>query len=427
MSLTVLLVACVPVGDGEAQGVGLDIRPAALTLELEAGASQTLHVDVTNNGSRTRRIEVESVGVGLGAGMTRNVELGAGQTTGIEVVVDCPLKASVKHGWIVIDDARAPKAVPVRVACQMNEFYVSEHGAGSEPDLLTWEPPLLERPSVVRVPAERSARVLELDRSKDYLVLLPKRAKDHGIVIQGGRNVVVFGGEIQIPWQGASPSIAARRGLYIVGSTGVVHVEGLLLHGEDISEGIQINAPDAVVQLQNVAVLGLRARDQVGFTDNHPDVVQTFGNVRHLRIDRLTGTTDYQGLFLSATYNGPAHGPVDLKRVNIVGGATARYLLWFRPNQQSGQVTLEDVWVSVPASRAGGIGRAVWPDVNGRDPSRAIVSRESDGVRSVSWPSGMRPAVVGQVKEGVPPGGDFVPQGAVGVGYRSPGYGVEGL
>lgn len=93
----------------------------------------------------------------------------------------------------------------------------------------------------------------------------------------GGRNIVIIGGEIVIPWQGENPDIPSRTMLKLKASTGIVHIEGLLGRGDDISEGIQIAAPDAIVQIQNVRIEGIHARDQVEFTDNHPDIIQTWG------------------------------------------------------------------------------------------------------------------------------------------------------
>lgn len=66
-------------------------------------------------------------------------------------------------------------------------------------------------------------------------------------------------------------------------------------------------------------------RDQAEFTDNHPDIIQTRGGVGELRIDHLTGSTDYQGLYFKndgdTVYQlgAPAHGPVIPNHINLVG------------------------------------------------------------------------------------------------------------
>jgi hypothetical protein len=275
---------------------------------------------------------------------------------------------------------------------------------------LSWAPPELHEPTTITIGTVGS--IPALDRKRDYILVMPATPRSEGVVINGGRNVVLVGGEIVIGHQGAKPTINARRGLYIANSTGVVHVEGLLIHGEDLSEGIQINAPKAIVQLQNVAVRNVHARDQMGFTDNHPDVIQTWGGVRELRVDGFTGETDYQGIFFKADHNGP-HGAVHLRRVNMRAMPTTRYQVWM--DDRGGRypaVTFDDVWVE---PRPGGrFEKTIWPDID--HPRHAPVFEGG----AASWPSLQ---VEGSVHEGVPPGGDFVPVTSVGVGYASPGYG----
>ena len=282
---------------------------------------------------------------------------------------------------------------------------------------LSWEPPPLNDPITINIPADQSRRLaIRMDADKDYIINMPDTPLRAGLVLVGGRNVVLIGGEISIPWQGEDPSIGSRTMLVIRGATGTVHVEGLRGGGEDLSEGIQIDAPDAVVQLQNIRIDGVRARDTRDFSDNHPDLIQTYGNVRELRVDRFTGSSDYQGILLKSDYNG-SHGPVTIRRMNLIGEPTARYLFWVNKDTGATQVTVEDVWVDAPAQRSGGLGRSVWPDINGSNPYRATVQTDGSGIQYATWPSGMLPQVNGRVNEGTPPGGDFVPAGSVGIGY----------
>ena len=59
----------------------------------------------------------------------------------------------------------------------------------------------------------------------------------------------------------------------------------------------------------------------MGFTDNHPDVLQTWSGPPELRVDRLSGTTRYQGFFLHPTQFGSGVPPrlFDLRRVDLTG------------------------------------------------------------------------------------------------------------
>jgi hypothetical protein len=247
----------------------------------------------------------------------------------------------------------------------------------------------------VTVNVDDGHRLLRLDASRDYVVKMPPQAltAPGGLVISGGHNVVLSGGHISIPWQGKPPprSWATRRGLYLGSQTGTVHVEGLLIDGPDLAEGIDLDERDgAIVQLQNIRIVGIHARDERRFSDVHPDLVQTWAGPSELRIDHLTGTTAGQGFFLSPTDYWQGHARVfDLRHVNITGLAGSVYLLW-----QNGQapLRLNDIWADPRP---------------GRTRSQTV------------WPKYGRWAGVHLRRPG---GGDFVPAGVAGAGYRSPGY-----
>jgi hypothetical protein len=302
--------------------------------------------------------------------------------------------------------------------------------SGPRDALLTWAPPALENPTIVDVvPDERTHYALNLDPEQDYIINMPDQPLPGGLSINGGHNIILIGGEIAIPWQGEDPAIPDRRMLKIQGATGVVHIEGLLGRGEDISEGIQIASPEAIIQIQNVRIENVHARDQVEFSDNHPDLIQPWGGAREIRIDGFTGTSDYQGFFLSCDVPTPEAcqlGEITIKRTNIIGDPTARYLFWVTPSERGGSIVLEDVWIDVPEQRwqeAGRLAQAVWPDYRADmfGSQRATISVDDSGVEYVSWED-MAPAISGIIREGVPPDGDFVPLESVGWDYQSPGY-----
>ena len=284
---------------------------------------------------------------------------------------------------------------------------------------LRWLPPELVNPEIVYVSPDPSSGLIRLAPDRDYIIQMPNEPVLRNIVIEGGHNVVMIGGEIYIPWQGDNPSISSRTALKIYDATGIVHIEGVLLNGEDISEGIQIDAPQAIIQLQNIGIFNVRARDQVSFSDNHPDLIQTYGNVAELRIDRFTGSSDYQGLFFKADFNGP-HGSIHISRTNIIGEPTARQLIWFQVQEGAAPVTLEDVWVDAPDGKP--FGHAIWPASNGRYPTQAQISWNDRQLEVAQWPSEMTPSITGQVFEGIPPEGNFVNPEDIGIGYTPVGY-----
>jgi hypothetical protein len=274
----------------------------------------------------------------------------------------------------------APRPGPVEPAPE------SDRSAHLAPDAQgPWAPPHLVDPETVEISAEHTHARLE--RGRDYVVELTEPIEEiGGVIISGGRNVVLVGGHITIPWAGEDASAADRRGLFLRWQTGTVHVEGLLIDnsGGDLSEGIQINAPRARVQLVNVRIDGVHARDPEGFTDNHPDLVQPWGGAGELRIWGFTGASAYQGIFLKADQH--ELGRVILDRVNLRGLAGARYLLWAAPGVSP---EVGDVWVR-PA------------------PGRSILRTLRPELPDDTWT---------RVHQGDPPGGDFVPAEMVGHGY----------
>jgi hypothetical protein len=266
---------------------------------------------------------------------------------------------------------------------------------------LLWAPPSLSNPVTVEAAgADRHgdiAHQLDLSPSRDYIVRMPPGPLPGGLTIQGGHNVVLIGGEIDVPMQpGPSPSPESRRGLYLTEQTGTAHVEGLLIRGPDLSEGIDLSEPDgAVVQVENVRVEGVHARDETHFSDNHPDVLQTWAGPAELRVDRLSGSTDYQGLFLAPNQFGlqPPPRQVTLSRVDLQPISMAQrcscYLLW---EAGSFPIRSTDVWLIPHPSRS--FAGSVWPSV-------------------ASWAG---------VMDGAPPRGQFVPVGVAGPSYLAPGY-----
>ncbi|HCE43137.1 MAG TPA: hypothetical protein DET40_06295 [Lentisphaeria bacterium] len=257
-----------------------------------------------------------------------------------------------------------------------------------KPQPLSWAPPSMEKPATVEVSNEN--RDLKLDKEKDYIIKMPATplSADGGLSIYGGRNVVLVGGEIRhdAPLK-EGQSALTRRGIYIKGSTGTVHIEGLWITGENLAEGFNIDLRDNnILQIQNVRVDTVHGSRE----GHHADVIQTWAGPSELRIDRLTGSTTYQGFFLlpNQHFKGPAPKLFDLRRINLKDGG---YLLW-----QGSEFPLrtEDVWADPVPGRS-------WPDL-------------------VLWPKGS--SVWKDVKQGAPPAGDFVPAGVAGIKYVSPGY-----
>lgn len=277
---------------------------------------------------------------------------------------------------------------------------------------LSWAPPSLTNPLTLNVPS--NGGWFKLDSSRDYLVKVGNVSAVGGVVLEGGHNVVLIGGHITIPWAGGTPGMNDRRALYLKGQTGTVHVEGLLIDNQagDLGEGIQIGAQNAIVQLENVRVTGIHARDEVGFSDSHPDIVQPHSGYKELRVDRLTGRSDYQGIFLRAE-GSYTLGKTDLRNVNLIGLPTAHYLFW--QDSATTPVSLANVWIDRSQTRYP-LGYSVFPDL--QKPSGREAKLSTDGTK-VYWPTSN---ITGYITSGRPPERDFVPLGVAGGRYVSPGY-----
>ena len=256
-----------------------------------------------------------------------------------------------------------------------------------------------------------------LSTSRDYILEMPDTEKIGGTWIDGGHNVVLIGGSITIP-TGTRPGVeydSERNGIYISKSTGTVHIEGVSINGIGGAEfdGIDIAAPLATVQLENLRITEVRGT----FSHFHADVVQTWGGVKDLRIDDLTGTSNYQGLTLEEDL-GPM-GSAQISNVDLTATTEppldkGGHMLWLTPDSNSCSsypVSLSNVYVTPRPNLT--LGTSVWP------PDNSSLSCGESGATFATWPT---LPVTGGVQEGAPPNGSFVPPGIAGVGYVSPGY-----
>jgi hypothetical protein len=288
-------------------------------------------------------------------------------------------------------------------------------GAGA-PIPLTWAPPALTDPIAIDV--TNANRRLFLDDGRDYLLNVVEPLKRE-LWIEGGRNVVVIGGHVTIDEPGAASSYQDNVGVKVRfgNPAGTVHLEGLLVDGRYVADGVAIGTARNV-QIENVRVE--RAHDDV--KDAHADCVQVQRGVGDLRMDRFTCSTGRQGIFLGD--HGGAIRSADLRRVDLYG-APGKHLLW--QTTPSYPVAVSDVRLGIaPDFKAWApFGFWVYPQRDGRtyggqiDRQRhAVVSR--DGKRL--WFVGSR--ISGVIRKSPPAFAEFVPAGVAGMDYVSPGYAV---
>jgi hypothetical protein len=307
--------------------------------------------------------------------------------------------------------------------CLILSVLVSTHvyaqAASPSAPKLRYAPPALVNPQTILLGT--GATTTTMDPTRDYIIQLPKEKKTGYTYLIGGRNIVLIGGHITIPTTADLSNKAPSRAIYIKNSTGTVHIEGVLIDasGGAQSDAVDVSAPQAIVQVQNV-----RVENIYGFYDQfHADVIQTFGGVKELRVDRLTGYSGYQGLQIDV--DGGPTGSAKLSNINLVsiGKQTwgphnnGGFLMWLVKDgacNTAYPITLENVYLMPRAERT--LDSIVWP--TGAD--KGCASTLSADGNTLSFPK--LPVISGLVKKGMPPSGDFVPAGMAGVNYISPGY-----
>ena len=318
------------------------------------------------------------------------------------------------------------------------------------PSQLTWSPPTcgdLDHACVdLRLRNTGLHQTPLLDNDTDYRIHLPANGPlMGGITIIGGRHVLIIGGQINLTFP-CSNDESDCMGIYIARSSpGAVFVEGVWIHNParigrtcpggasttsqtcSSGDGIGVNTTNNgkinvnTITLQNIRVDGISGCSGYG---DHGDVFQPYqAPDDKIRIDRMTGVTNCQGFMLdpdlaySVWHRFPSSITIMNANIEVNGNpyraSTYEPITWWLTHGscQSGPITLTNAYSSKPSGH--GIPHVVWPFTS----DDSCPARYSQG--AFSWP-GTR--IEGSVRLGSPPGGDFVPPDAVGLGYRSPGY-----
>jgi hypothetical protein len=323
---------------------------------------------------------------------------------------------------------------------------------------LTWAPPALSSPITVQVQNTGQAcpsltypyqnpnqpHVCALDTTTDYILKLGHRTDAGGLVVRGGRNVVIIGGRV-------TPKLTSNnvdgRGLTFWHQTGTVHIEGVWIDGA--GDALLIYAPQAIFQVQNVRIAVWAPSHN--FSLSHPDVIQTWSGPKEMRIDRLTASSDYQGFYWyrDTSVSGTVlPGRVIQKRVNVLtdptqtGTSSTLHLVTYI-NDPSIVFSCQDCWMQTGWSTSS-YRRKLQDSVAGyynattrtfTMPSYRVVGLDGQVVTTsaandvgrrqgdyIEWP-GIANLTGFRWYWGTPPAGDFVPAGVAGTTYTSPGYG----
>ena len=169
-----------------------------------------------------------------------------------------------------------------------------------------WPAPRLTDPTTVAIPT--TGGTFNLDKGRDYRLAWPAAPVTRPVRINGGRNVVSMGAWIRIA---SDPNGGAA--LWANDWTGTLHLEGSRIDPGG-ARGIDLDAIRAVsdeptrpiLQVVNTWVDPVHG----SYTAEHGDILQTWAGPHQVRIDRLTGFTDYQGLFLAPSHLSPDGFPL---------------------------------------------------------------------------------------------------------------------
>jgi hypothetical protein len=305
---------------------------------------------------------------------------------------------------------------------------VSAPGSSGADGPLLWAPPVLDSPTTIVIRSGMDPDVLNLSTSRDYILDMPAAAIIGTVEINGGHNVTLIGGQITVPSTADQTDNGADdtdTAIYVRDSTGTVHIEGVQIDGQadTMFDGIDINAPQATVDVENVRMTGLWG----SYSMEHADAIQTWGGVKDLRVDDLTADGDYQGLMVAPNIG--SVGSADFHNIDLTasawpaalagessGGGTMIWLTQGTGTCTTTPMSFDDVYVANETGRIQS-GSTVWPATNSTLPCQAHQTGDQ-----VSWPN---LPITGGVTLGSPPNGSFVPAGTAGVGYHTPGYAAQ--
>lgn len=283
---------------------------------------------------------------------------------------------------------------------------------------LRWAPPTQVAPTVINVPSGFYSG--SFGSSEDVIFNWPTGVtRTSEFIATGGRNVRIIGG--------ASAKGAGGSAIQITGCTGSVFIEGVAI--DNVSANIDaINAcgntspaytlfPD--VYIQNCRLLNINGTAAT----NHSDAFQAQGSIGNLFIDRVTLSSNHQGLSIFQGQNPISRAYIS--RVNgtyIAGGDPTTYLLWNMDqatNAPYAPVFLDQVYFTPRGGQ--NLGDCSYPS-----PGIVNSSAQAIGITTTdAWTTASYPAITncyGLIRTGAPAGGDWAAAGNVGLSYVSPGY-----
>lgn len=284
-----------------------------------------------------------------------------------------------------------------------------------------------EEYTVINVPASGTGTngrfFPSLNAGTDYQFVFPSEPRTGVVRIEGARNVVIRGGETQRAVESGGFQDQDRRCLYFVNVTGDIFIEGMYIHANsngDPYDGIYVvnNTEVATtITIQNTRIEGVTG-SSAGF---HGDAFQMQDSSEFngtIRWYRCTVTTNYQGYY--ALHEG-TDTVSQFEDVNYDITSKNGACLWFGDHlQEYWSHRYTELGPGVYLDPADSGGDTMFDQVRPNDVSPDVSERPVLNAGVMTWPNS--DYITGELLEGDPPDGDFVPAENVGIGYESPGY-----
>lgn len=209
---------------------------------------------------------------------------------------------------------------------------------------MKWAFPTMENPTIIDLSKTGGQNWWQFGANEDVIFVGSSTTRTlDKLQTDGGRNIVVLGGDFQPTGDSKSAT------LHFLNVNGSVHVEGVHIDSKNSSQdGIAVagapgKQPDITVQ--NTLIENIHGTE----AGIHADIFQTHGPVGNMRFYNVSGDTSYQGFFIAPQYS-PGHKSADFENVNISynGGSGHTYQYWFvdGSNQTPYPVTLKNVYAT---------------------------------------------------------------------------------
>lgn len=277
-------------------------------------------------------------------------------------------------------------------------------------------PPTLTNPMVINVDTTNILRP-KIPVDRDWIMVMPDYpiTADGGICPDGGRNGHIIGGEVFNQTAHVPPFDMWRQiGLYLPNSKGIVHIEGLWIHGVGVGDCLQTGtgSTTADVRIQKCRFQSEHRTQQIG---SHPDILQTYAGPAYWRMDQNTYIANGTIRTWQPTEFGPNIKGVEIRRQDWIAQQShveyGTYAIWDDlPSGTWWPEYHEDIWF--------------WVD-DAHDSFHGL--HRYNGSGNGDAPNGFTPGQYGitgeAIKWGLRPEGNWVPSALVKAGtFDSPGY-----